>query len=409
MLPFFFIKKMNTSIFDKYPLPHLYNVKEKIESGMRLPFDLNDELDLIFPTQALKKSYNVLIVGCGYNEAIFHSIRNPKYKFTAIDISSSVIDSNLKQIKDYNIKNLKVHNIDLLDFDETEFDIIIIMDFISYHENPVQVISHISSLLSDNGVILANVLSSYYFQQVNIIRDVLLNLGYSYDSDEDINEAFDFVKKLDNLHPSRIALLDFVRGQADPNTFIDIRDFTIRYLNDSIHYFSVNELFDLFKKSNVFFQGWYSNFLYYPSANIKKSFMPSFVDKLKSKSLTDQWNNVCNINSPYNGHSKHLFCLSKNESNLFLQHELIKDRNTFLNTRKYQSYKKSQGVGTSFILSANRKMMLSDDEDSIYGLLESPRSIDYILNSDEINLDKEKRELIITNFFESSVIFPTSK
>jgi hypothetical protein len=54
-------------------------------------------------------------------------------------------------------------------------------------------------------------------------------------------------------------------------------------------------------------------------------------------------------------------------------------------------------------------MMLSDDEDSIYRLLESPRSIDYILNSDEINLDKEKRELIITNFFESSVIFPTSK
>ena len=137
--------------------------------------------------------------------------------------------------------------------------------------------------------------------------------------------------------------------------------------------------------------------------------MPSFVDRLKSKSLTDQWNNVCNINSPYNGHSKHLFSLSKNESNLFLQHELMKDRNTLLNTRKYQSYKQSKGVGTSFILSANRKMMLSDDEDSIYRLLESPRSIDYILNSNEIDLDKEKRELIITNFFESSVIFPTSK
>ena len=376
---------MIKNIFDKYPAPHPYNVKEKIKSGMRLPFDLHDELDLIFPNQAFKKNYNVLIVGCGYNEAIFHSLRNPKFKFTAIDISSSVIDSNLNQIKDYNIKNLKIHNIDLLDFDDNEFDIIIIMDFISYHENPVQVMSHISSLLSDNGVILANVLSSFYFQQVNIIRDVLLNLGYSYDSDDDINEAFDFVKKLDNLHPSRIALLDIVKGQADPNCFIDIRDFTIRYLNDSVHYFSVNELFDLFKISNVFFQGWYSNSLYYPSANFRKGFMPSFVDKLKSKSLTDQWNNVCNITSPYNGHSKHLFSLSKNESNLFLQHELMKDRNTFLNTTKYQSYKQSKGAGTSFILSANRKMMLSDDEDSIYRLLESARSIDYILNSDEID------------------------
>ena len=56
MLPFFFIKKMNTSIFDKYPIPHPYNVKEKIDSGMRLPFDLHDELGLIFPNQALKKN-----------------------------------------------------------------------------------------------------------------------------------------------------------------------------------------------------------------------------------------------------------------------------------------------------------------------------------------------------------------
>ena len=400
---------MNNNIFDKYPFPHPYDVKKKIEQGMRLPFDLHDELDHIFSTQKLKKKYKVLIVGCGHNEAIYHSLRNPKFKFTAIDISSSVIDSNLKQIEDYNIKNLKIHNIDILDFNDNQFDIIITMDFISYHENPVQVLKHISSLLSDNGVILANVLSSSYFQQVNIIRDVLLNLGYSYESDEDINEAFDFVKKLDNLHPSRIALLDFVKGQADPNSFIDIRDFTIRFLNHSVHYYSVNELFELFKLSNVFFQGWYSNSLYYPSANIKQNFIPPLVKRLKSKSLQEQWDNICNINGPYKSHFKHLFCLSKNESNLFLQHDLMKDHKTVLNTRKYHSYKKSRGVGNSFILSANRKTMLNDDEDAIYRLLESPRSIDYILNSNEIDLGKEKRELIINNFFESSIIFPTSK
>tara|TARA_S200000501_G_scaffold377852_1_gene437785 strand:- start:548 stop:1750 length:1203 start_codon:yes stop_codon:yes gene_type:complete len=400
---------MNNNIFDKYPFPHPYDVKTKIDQGMRLSFDLHDELDLIFPTQALKKKYNVLIVGCGHNEAIYHSIRNPMFKFTAIDISSSVIDSNLKQIKDNNIKNLKVHKIDLFDFSDNEFDIIIIMDFISYHKNPTQVLSHISSLLSNDGAILANVLSTSYFQQVNIISEVLLDLGYSFESDEDIAEAFDFVKKLDNLHPSRIALLDFIRGQVDPNSFIDIRDFAIRYLNVSAHYYSVNKLFELFKISNVFFQGWYSNSLYYPSANIKQNFIPSFVERLNKKSLQEQWNNVCNINSPYSGHLKHLFCLSKNESNLFLQQELMKDNKTILNTRKFQSYKKSQGVGSSFILSANRKMMLSNDEDTIYRLLESPRSIDYILNSDEIDLGKEKRELIINNFFESSVIFPTSK
>ena len=82
---------MNNNIFDKYPFPHPYDVKKKIEQGMRLPFDLHDELDHIFSTQKLKKKYKVLIVGCGHNEAIYHSLRNPKFKFTAIDISSIVL------------------------------------------------------------------------------------------------------------------------------------------------------------------------------------------------------------------------------------------------------------------------------------------------------------------------------
>ena len=59
-------------------------------------------------------------------------------------------------------------------------------------------------------------------------------------------------------------------------------------------------------------------------------------------------------------------------------------------------------------ITAHRKGNLNEAA-NIYRLLESPRSIDYILNSDEIDLGKEKRELIINNFFESSVIFPTSK
>ena len=397
---------MNTTIFDKIPLPHPYNVKDQIENGFRLPFDLHDELDYIFPVRPLKKKYKVLIVGCGHNEAIYHSLRNPNFKFTAIDHSSLAIDSNLKQIKEYRLKNLVVHNIDLFDFNESSFDIIIIMDFISYHKEPENVLKHISSLLSDDGVILGNVLSSLYFQQVNIMREVFINLGYSYDSDEDIDEAFELVKSLDNLHPSRIALLDFLKNQADPNSFIDLRDFILRFINNSLHYYSVNQLFEFFNSCNLYFQNWYSNSLYYPSANFREGFMPTFVEKLSKKSLPEQWDAVCSINGPYIHHHKHLFCISKSASSLFLASNLMNKNDSLLKLRHYQSYKKSKGVGTSFVLSSNRKTMLNDDEDTIYCLLETPKTIDYILHSDDIDLTVDKRKKIINKFFEASLLFP---
>ena len=120
-------------IFDYYPIPHPYDVKERVNTGFRLPYDLQDEIRLLFPKGKIKKKLNILIIGCGYNEAVYHALRSPKYQFTGIDISKNVCDANTKQINEYGIKNLDIVQDDIFSSNlSNKYDVIICTAFISY-------------------------------------------------------------------------------------------------------------------------------------------------------------------------------------------------------------------------------------------------------------------------------------
>ena len=79
--------------FDSYPSPYPFDVSKRIKEGYRECFDLFEEFKLIFPEKNSDYSNisNVLILGCGHVEGLYHSIRNPKINFDCIDISSNAI------------------------------------------------------------------------------------------------------------------------------------------------------------------------------------------------------------------------------------------------------------------------------------------------------------------------------
>ena len=322
MSPFFWFTFMD-NFFDTFPTPYPYDVKDRISKGMRLSFDLSDELNFIFPKRKNIKNLNVLVVGCGYNEAVFRALRSPKFTFTGIDISEKAIDDNKDQIKNFNVKNLNVLESNIFDFKDDKFDVIYCMDFISYQKSPLKVLKHLSSLLNDDGVILCSVDTSFYFREVDYIRNMFLDLGYSFNNTDHINEAFELVKKLDPFHPSRIAILKMDKNQAKIDDFIDINDFASRFLKPIHNSFSVNDIFTLIDKSDLYFQSWYDNALYYPSINLSDSFLPSFREKLSKKNIISQWESISLIKGPYIKHFKHTFCLSKLKNNSFIFDEIF--------------------------------------------------------------------------------------
>ena len=76
--------------FNLFPFPHPIDIKDLINKGLREPYDIIDEKKHLFPDDIDKKVNNVLIVGCGFNQALYHAIRNPDINFTSIDFSNPV-------------------------------------------------------------------------------------------------------------------------------------------------------------------------------------------------------------------------------------------------------------------------------------------------------------------------------
>lgn len=372
---------------------------------MRLSFDLDDEFNFIFPKKNKIKKLNILVVGCGYNEAIFRALRSPKHSFTAVDISSKAVESNKLQIKDYKIKNLDVLELDIFEVDNSKFDIIYCMDFISYHKNPLKVLKHLSSLLNDRGLIFCSLDASFYFNEVDHIRKIFLDLNYSYNNPDHINEAFELVKKLDPFHPSRIAILKMDKNQVKIDDFIDINDFASRFLKPINFSYSVKDIFNLIEKTDLYFQSWYDNALYYPSINLSESFIPSFQDKLLDKDLVSKWETICSIKGPYIKHFKHTFCLSKSKNNYLVFDDIFKNKDFNVSLRPYQNIQSSSGTGTAYVIRSNFKKMLSNDEEIICNYLSKPKSLSSILNISKLNLDRSSILNLLQSMYESSIIY----
>lgn len=401
----FFLTYIMKNFFDTFPTPYPYDVKDRIDKGLRISFDLTDELDFLFPLKKNNKKLNVLIVGCGYNEAIFRSMRSPKFSFTGIDNSIKAIEHHSKQIKDYKIKNLKVVASDILDFNDDKFDVIYCLDFLSYQKKPLNTLKHLSSLLHDDGIILMSVDTSLYFNEVNLIRNIFLDLGYSYDNKEDIHECFEVIKKFDAFHPSRIAILNMPKRSVEIDNFIDINEFASRFLRPVHNSFSVKDVFDLIDKSGLTFQSWYDNSLYYPSIVFSPYFMPNFTSKLSNLKLINQWDAVCSIKGAFSEHYKHTFAITKNLSNSFVYEELFKDHNSLVSLRPYQNITTASGTSGKFIIRSNFKKQLTDNEEILCDLLSKPKSIKSIISSKRLDLNENDVLKLIKDLYYCSVIY----
>ena len=400
MPPFFItMNKTLENFFDIYPSPFPFDVKDRISKGYREPFDIADEYNLIFPDIGSKKNTveNVLIFGCGHTEALFHALRNPKINFVGVDISKNAINSANKFINDNNLKNIKIENVDLINFNsKVNFDIIYANNVFQYLDDPIEGFDKSYSLLNESGAIICSLPSSYYFSEIDIIRKLLINLGYSYLDEDNINEAFNIVSGLGGIHPARVRMVE-------GDKFIDKKDFISRFLVPIFSCFSIDDIFSLIRNSNFYFQSWYSNSLYYPSALLRKESTKhaSLYNRINNLPNNQKWDFVCEIFKSSNDRYSHTFTLRKNKEHEFISNTLLKSSNSFVCLRNNLAIKKIPESQETFVISSNYKRKLTDNETLLVDQFEKPIKIKDI---DKLKLDFEDVDNVIISLLESSII-----
>ena len=101
-------------------------------------FDLFEEFKLIFPERNSDYSNlsNVLILGCGHVEGLYHALRNPKINFDCIDISNNAILSANENSNNLKLKNVNFQVQDINSYSsKTKYDVIFSTNVLQYVED----------------------------------------------------------------------------------------------------------------------------------------------------------------------------------------------------------------------------------------------------------------------------------
>tara|TARA_B100000214_G_C23967604_1_gene628546 strand:- start:1375 stop:2628 length:1254 start_codon:yes stop_codon:yes gene_type:complete len=240
-----------------YPQP-ITDMKEAIANDGYIDFsDANLFWEKFFPEKKHSDKLKVFVAGCGTNQIIYLSLKNPNWELYGIDISENSIDFVKEQIKKYEIKNIKVDVKDIMDTDFVdEFDLVISSGVIHHTVDPKKTLTKLVKATKLDGAIYIMVYGKYQRSGVYDLQKVFNYLGIQQNE-----EGINFIKEyLNNVIPSYHMGKIYFNNQTDKydsgiiDTFLNYKD---------VAYYAT-DIEELLKGTGAFFQNWYDSLFFYP-------------------------------------------------------------------------------------------------------------------------------------------------
>ncbi|MDA9643124.1 class I SAM-dependent methyltransferase [bacterium] len=260
--------------YNKHPYPEpISNMDEYIKNGYAQGSCPKIMWHRLFPEKKYCEDLNVLIAGCGTNQAIYHALKHPKSEHYAIDVSEASLSHVSKMIKKYNIQNLTIDKKDILELKEkNKFDYVISTGVIHHTKNPQASLNRLVEITKNDGALFIMVYASYLRMGIYLLQDAFKYLNLK-SNNKDINLAKRLIELLPKSHYAHNYLdeitdtnlvgtkdLSFDAGIVD--TFFNARDVA----------YNINELKYLINSSGAYFQNWNNNSHFYrPLFNFKES------------------------------------------------------------------------------------------------------------------------------------------
>lgn len=136
-----------------YPMP-IEDMAQAIENGYWEIGDPEMYWPIFWPYRRDANRLNILVAGCGSNQAAYYAFQNPTWNVLGIDISESSL-ANQKRLKEkHSLRNLRLLNVDLCEIssiDET-FDFITSTGVLHHLPSPKEGLIELKKVLSEDGV-----------------------------------------------------------------------------------------------------------------------------------------------------------------------------------------------------------------------------------------------------------------
>ena len=245
-------KDLLSKQYNNFPYP---NPIEDIESEIKnnnfyINYDPKFFWNRLWPEKKfIEKGLNVLVAGCGANQACVLSYNNPGYSFTGVDISKESIKNNEKLIKKNNLNNLNLicEDFRLLNFDK-KFDLIISTGVIHHLEDPLSALKYFEANLKEDGVIILMIYGKYQRYGLNQVKKVFNAINLEQNKDSIITSK----KIINNLHPKHPA--NIFNISKDINYDSGIIDLL---LHKQEKFYSIEELLNELEECNLILKNVY--------------------------------------------------------------------------------------------------------------------------------------------------------
>ena len=234
-----------------YPKP-VENIDEEIIKTGKVPYaDPNFSWHILWPEKNhLSKKLNVLIAGCGSDQAAILAKCNPDHFFTGVDLSKKSIDHNNYLLKKHNIKNLKLICEDFREIQfNQKFDYIISTGVIHHLVDPSSGLKYFNENLKPNGVINLMVYGDKDSKSLNHFKRVFKELQLSQNT-ESIKIAKNVISNLNHKHPTKV-FTDNLDDMKYDSGIIDL------LLHKQEKFYSISELIELLDKNNLIIKNFY--------------------------------------------------------------------------------------------------------------------------------------------------------
>jgi len=192
------------------------------------------------------KRLDILIAGCGSDQAAILAKCNPNHSFVGIELSENSLKHEKKLIRENKIENLKLYHDDFRSVKfKNKFDYIISSGVIHHLDDPGTGLKYFNQNLKDEGVIYIMVYGDKKSYATNQVKQLFKKLNLKQNQ-ESINFVMSTIKKLNNLHPAKVfAETEIKQDLNHPSGVVDF------FLHKKENFFSIKELVKLLNKNGL--------------------------------------------------------------------------------------------------------------------------------------------------------------
>ena len=223
-------------------------------------FDPSHAHRLFWPDRDYQPDLEILIAGCGTNQAAVFAYTNPSAKVVAIDVSAASLDHHRFLKHKYGLRNLDLHRLPIEEVGslKRDYDLVVSTGVLHHMASPEAGIRALAAVLRPEGVAALMLYARYGRLGVEMLQGVFRDLGLTQD-EPSLAVVKAALAALPPDHPLQSYLavapdLKFDAGLVD--TFLHGRDRS----------YTVADCLDLLAAGGLVFQDWFLKSSYEPVA-----------------------------------------------------------------------------------------------------------------------------------------------